>query len=207
MLVGWVDTILTDHQGLTRHEIRLRSPYNPLPYSALIDACERFFDYVIAVRQSSLFYHPHFVRDYPEAAARLLGYRRDAIASIMTNLYVLSGALRADRKVPVSTWHRRRFTFRQLADDVQKYLPNAAAARKELLNQVKILEAELTMSDKYSGTIKTEGEKWAQIYSYSYNESLTGCVEQLKELEKYTKVIVGEQGFDMGPEDDNWVIP
>jgi hypothetical protein len=42
--------------------------------------------------------------------------------------------------------------------------------------------------------VANEGKKWAQIYSYSYNESLTGCVDQLKELEKYTKVIVGEQG-------------
>ncbi|KAH8193710.1 hypothetical protein TruAng_012126 [Truncatella angustata] len=174
--------------GLTRHEIRLRSPYDPLPYSALIDACERFFEYVVALRQSSLFYHPHFVRDNPEAAARLLGYRRDAIATVMTNLYVLSGALRADRKVP-------------------KYLPNAAAARKELLDQTKVLEAELAASGKYSAIVKTEAEKWAQIYSYSYNESLTGCVEQLKELEKYTKVIVGEQGFDAGLQNDDWVIP
>ncbi|KAK9793142.1 putative ER transporter 6TM N-terminal domain-containing protein [Seiridium cardinale] len=172
--------------GLTRHEIRLRSPYDPLPYSALIDACEQFFEYVVALRQSSLFYHPQFVRDNTEAAARLLGYRRDAIATIMTNLYVLSGALRADRK---------------------KYLPNAAAARKELLDQSKALEAELMISGKFSTSEKTEVEKWAQIYSYSYNESLTGCVEQLKELEKYTKVIVGEQGFDAGLKDDNWVIP
>lgn len=50
------------------------------------------------------------------------------------------------------------------------------------------------LSSKYSTSLKTEVEKWAQIYSYSYNESLTGCVEQLTELEKYTKVIVGEQG-------------
>lgn len=36
-------------------------------------------------------------------------------------------------------------------------------------------------------------KKWSDIYSYSYNESLTGCVAQLEELEKYTKLIVGEQ--------------
>lgn len=34
---------------------------------------------------------------------------------------------------------------------------------------------------------------WADIYSYSYSESLTGCVAQLEELEKFTKLIVGEQ--------------
>lgn len=37
-------------------------------------------------------------------------------------------------------------------------------------------------------------KKWSDIYSYSYNESLTGCVAQLEELEKFTKLIVGEQG-------------
>lgn len=93
---------LTFLQGLTRHEIRMRSPFDPLPYSGLIDACERFFEFIVAVRQSSLFYHPRFVRDNSEAAARLLAYRRDAIAAVLTNLYVLSGALRAGRKVPVS---------------------------------------------------------------------------------------------------------
>ena len=36
-------------------------------------------------------------------------------------------------------------------------------------------------------------KQWSTIYSYSYNESLTGCVAQLEELEKYTKLIVGEQ--------------
>ncbi|RYP50001.1 hypothetical protein DL769_011013 [Monosporascus sp. CRB-8-3] len=161
--------------GLTRHEIRLRAPFDPLPYSALIDSCEQFFEYVVALRQSSLFYHPHFVRDNAEAAAELLGHRRDAIATILTNLYVLSGALRSDRKVP-------------------KYLPSAAATRKRLLDRTKQLEAELAASGKLTATEKTENKKWAQIYSYSYNESLTGCVEQLLELERYTKAIVREQG-------------
>ncbi|KAK6956590.1 hypothetical protein Daesc_001869 [Daldinia eschscholtzii] len=163
--------------GLTRHEIRLRAPFDPLPYSALIDACERFFEYIVTARQASLFYHPHFIRDNTEFAVDLLGHRRDAIATILTNLYVLSGALRADRKVP-------------------KYLPSAAATRKQLLDRMGVLEAELAASGKLSADKKSEGRKWAQIYSYSYNESLTGCVEQLEELEKYTKAIVGEQGFD-----------
>ncbi|OTB01912.1 hypothetical protein M426DRAFT_63238 [Hypoxylon sp. CI-4A] len=161
--------------GLTRHEIRMRARFDPLPYSALIDACERFFEYIVTARQASLFYHPHFIRDNTEFAADLLGHRRDAIATVLTNLYVLSGALRADRKVP-------------------KYLPSAAASRKQLLDRMKVLETELAASGKLSADEKSEGKKWAQIYSYSYNESLTGCVEQLEELEKYTKAIVGEQG-------------
>ncbi|KAI0477396.1 hypothetical protein GGR56DRAFT_665417 [Xylariaceae sp. FL0804] len=161
--------------GLTRHEIRLREPFDPLPYSALIDACERFFDYIVTVRQSSLFYHPHFIRDNAEAAADLLGHRRDAVATILTDLYVLSGALRAGRKVP-------------------RYLPSAAASRQQLLQEMRELEKRLLASGKLSAEEKSEGKKWAQIYSCSYNESLTGCVEQLEELERYTKAIVGEQG-------------
>lgn len=171
--------------GLTRHEIRLRAPFDPLAYSALIDACERFFEYTVTARQASLFYHPHFIRDNTEFAGELLGHRRDAIATILTNLYVLSGALRADRKVP-------------------KYLPSAAATRKQLLDQMRVLEIELGASGKLSADEKTEGRKWAQIYSYSYNESLTGCVEQLEELEKFTKAIVGEQGFDCTYADGSW---
>ncbi|KAI0104516.1 hypothetical protein F4814DRAFT_430946 [Daldinia grandis] len=173
--------------GLTRHEIRLRAPFDPLPYSALIDACERFFEYIVTARQASLFYHPHFIRDNTEFVVDLLGHRRDAIATILTNLYVLSGALRADRKVP-------------------KYLPSAAATRKQLLDRMGVLEAELAASGRLSADEKSEGRKWAQIYSYSYNESLTGCVEQLEELEKYTKAIVGEQGFDCPYTDEDGLM-
>lgn len=42
---------------------------------------------------------------------------------------------------------------------------------------------------------KVESErKWSQIYSYSYSQSLTGCVKELEQLERWTKEIVGEQG-------------
>lgn len=88
---------------MTRHEVRLRGPFNPLPYSGLADSCERFFDYLIAVRQSAVFYNPGYIRDNPVAAQHLLGFRRDAVASILANLYIFAGALRADRKVPVRT--------------------------------------------------------------------------------------------------------
>lgn len=37
-------------------------------------------------------------------------------------------------------------------------------------------------------------EKWAHIYGHAFNESLTGCVAQLAEMERYMKLIVGEQG-------------
>lgn len=91
-------------KGLTRHEIRLRAPFDPLPYSALADSCERFFEYLVSVRQSALYFHPKFIRDNDEAIGRLLIYRRDAVAAIMGNLYTLAGALRTDHKVPVSVF-------------------------------------------------------------------------------------------------------
>ena len=43
---------------LTRHEMRLRAPFNPLPYSALISACESFFEHLVQVRQSALYFQP-----------------------------------------------------------------------------------------------------------------------------------------------------
>ncbi|TGJ80598.1 hypothetical protein E0Z10_g8157 [Xylaria hypoxylon] len=163
--------------GLTRHEIRLRAPFDPLPYSALMSACEQFFDHVVTVRQSSLFYHPHFIGDDSEAAMDLLSYRRDQIATVLTNLYVLSGALRADRPVP-------------------KYLPSAAIARKRLLDRVFELEREYADGVKHPNEEQQRELRLGQIYSYSYNDSLTGCVKQAKQLEKYTKIIVGEQGWN-----------
>ncbi|KAG4440903.1 hypothetical protein IFR05_003593 [Cadophora sp. M221] len=176
--------------ALTRHEIRLRGPFNPLPYSALIDGCERFFEYLVSVRQSSLFFHPHYMSDDEQAVESLLTYRRDAVAAILMNLYLLAGALKGDQKVP-------------------RYLPNAAAARKRLLSHMAELEAlqAITTTNPNSNpspnqedlrvdTFERESRKWSQIYSYSYSQSLTGCVQQLEQLQKYTKEIVGERGFD-----------
>lgn len=91
---------------MTRNEVRLRGPFDPLPYSALADACEHFFEDLIAVRQYALFYHPEFIRG--STTEKLLSYRRDAVAAIIGNLYILSGALRSQRKVPVSlVWTNR----------------------------------------------------------------------------------------------------
>ncbi|KAH7151858.1 hypothetical protein B0J13DRAFT_438362 [Dactylonectria estremocensis] len=157
---------------MTRHELRLRAPFDPLPYSALAGACERFFEYLIAVRQSALFYNPNYIRDNPVAAEKLLSPRRDAVASILGNLYILAGALRSQRKVP-------------------RYLPSAAAARKKLL--LKAGEVARDMAENVEYRELERQKTWSDIYSYSYNESLTGCVAQLEDLEKFTKVIVGEK--------------
>lgn len=48
-----------------------------------------------------MFYNPGYIRDNPLAAEKLLGYRRDAVAAILANLYILAGALRSQRQVPV----------------------------------------------------------------------------------------------------------
>lgn len=168
---------------LTRHEIRLRAPFDPVPFSALTEACERFAEHITALRQSALFYDTGYIRDSPRAAERLLPYRRDAAAAVLANLYILAGALRSHRKVP-------------------RYLPSAAAARKALLVQSDKLEEELITQAAQGGSsgggsvlheINTH-RKWSDIYRFSYNQSLTGCIVQLEEMEKYTKLIVGEQG-------------
>lgn len=90
---------------LTPHELRLRAPFDPVPYLALIDSCEAFFDDLVTVRQAALFYAQELLRK-GEAAKMVLGYRRDAVGAVLTNLYVLSGALRAGSKVPVSSTTR-----------------------------------------------------------------------------------------------------
>ncbi|OIW25191.1 hypothetical protein CONLIGDRAFT_636270 [Coniochaeta ligniaria NRRL 30616] len=171
--------------GLTRHEIRLRGPFNPLHYSALVNGCEHFFELLVAVRESALYFDPKFARDNEEAMSVLLNYRRDAVASILTNLYILAGALRANRKVP-------------------KYLPSAALARKRLMDKMIELENEYETDRNRETRQLGERKKWVQIYSYSYNESLTGCVAQLEELERYTKLIVGEQGFNDDDDSESW---
>ncbi|KAF4978775.1 hypothetical protein FZEAL_4889 [Fusarium zealandicum] len=160
---------------MSRHELRLRAPFDPLPYSCLAGSCERFFEYLIAVRQSAIFYNPNYIRDNPVAAEKLLSYRRDAVAAILGNLYTLAGALRSQRKVP-------------------RYLPSAAAARKKLLHKGAEVAREMAESDEYCELDRQR--TWSDIYSYSYNESLTGCVAQLEELEKFTKLIVGEKNFE-----------
>jgi hypothetical protein len=44
------------------------------------------------------------------------------------------------------------------------------------------------------GMSRSEEVRWFQVYSYSFNESLAGCAEELERMEQYTKLIVGEQG-------------
>jgi hypothetical protein len=126
--------------------------------------------------------------DNEQAAESLLAYRRDAVAAILMNLYVLAGALRGNRKVP-------------------RYLPSAAAARKKLLDHMAEIEAEQARNRDISRIESAkESRKWAQIYSYSYSQSLTGCVQQLEQLQKYTKEIVGEQGYVLYPSLSRWRV-
>lgn len=63
----------------------------------------------------------------------------------------------------------------------QMFLPSAAAARRKLILRRMDLSSHEERGD------------WSNIYQYSYREGFTGCIAQLEELEKYTKLIVGEQ--------------
>ncbi|KAI1434257.1 hypothetical protein GGR50DRAFT_663700 [Xylaria sp. CBS 124048] len=167
--------------GLTRHEVRLRAPFDPLPYSALISSCEKFFEHVVTVRQSSLFYHPKFVGDDSEATTSLFKYRRDVMAAIVTNLYVLSAALRDETHVP-------------------KYLPNALVARKRLLKRMFEVERDFARGKEGYGNRESDHQsrqevRLGQIHHYSYDHSLAGCVKQVQQLENYTKLIVGQKGY------------
>ncbi|KAI4107985.1 MAG: hypothetical protein L6R37_001267 [Teloschistes peruensis] len=158
---------------LTRHEIRLRAPFDPLPYSALIEGCERFFDHLVEVRQSSLYWDPSIGVSNQEAIDSLVWFRRDAVAVILMNLYILASALRADQPVP-------------------RYLPSAAAARKRLISQMEDVEAK---HKEDSSVEKKLGRRWADVYRYAFSSALTDIVEQLQHLQRYTKEITGEAGF------------
>lgn len=73
-------------------------------------------------------------------------------------------------------------------------------ARKKLLARMASLEAsQASTIDPNSlkvDSLERKSRKWSQVHSYSYSQSLTGCVQQLQQMQKYTKLIVGAQGFD-----------
>ncbi len=166
---------------LTRHEMRLRAPFDPLPYSALITACESFFEKLVQVRQSALYFQPSMLRTNLATAAALTAPRRDAVAVILMNLYVLACALRADQPVP-------------------KYLPSAAGARRKLLDRMEAVEAEQAAKGEADGVEvgheERQGRRWADVYQYAFNGALTEIVEQLQDLQRYTKEVCGETGWD-----------
>ena len=117
--------------------------------------------------------------DSINASEALLPFRRDAVASILISLYVLAGALRGNRKVP-------------------RYLPSAAAARKKLLDRMAEVEMEHASARTVTGIVPKEGvgRKFAEVYQFAYSQALTQCVELLEAMQKYTKAICGEEGFD-----------
>ena len=163
---------------LTRHEIRIRAPFDPLPYGALIDACEQFFDRLVNVRQASVFFKPTGHSAAENRKHNLLALRRDAVAATLMNLYIIAGALRSHRPLP-------------------KYLPSAAQARRRLLDAMDIAKSERTeQAERENGKTKSRGRNnWEDVYEYAYSASLTDIVGQVQELESRTRDIVGVLGF------------
>ena len=177
---------------LTKHEMRLRAPFDPEPYSALISACEAFFEYLVQVRQSSLYFLSSMRSPASSStAAALISYRRDAVAAILLNLYILACALRAGEPVP-------------------RYLPSAAAAREKLLNQMEIVEAEAAARERAEELVRSKSpdsiqsshsakvakergqRRWADVYEYAFSGALTDIVEEVQEMQRFTIEICGE---------------
>lgn len=75
----------------------------------------------------------------------MIPVRRDAVATILMNLYILAGALRAKRPVP-------------------RYLPSAAAARKKLLDRMAEIEKECEMERVVRPRSGMRGRRWADVY-------------------------------------------
>jgi len=74
----------------------------------------------------------------------MLSPRRDAVASILMNLYVLAGALRSKRPVP-------------------RYLPSCAAARKRLLDRMAEVEEEFE-EERQVRPRSEKTRRWADVY-------------------------------------------
>ncbi|OAA46477.1 Brefeldin A-sensitivity protein 4 [Beauveria brongniartii RCEF 3172] len=85
-----------------------------------------------------------------------------------------------------------------LTEACERFFEHTIAA---LLVRSDEVEAELTAQEAQEETgagaplreVNTR-RKWSDTYRFSYNQSLTRCIVQLEEMEKYTKLIVGEQG-------------
>ncbi|KAK6544384.1 hypothetical protein TWF694_001084 [Orbilia ellipsospora] len=193
---------------MTEHEPRLRERFDPTPYEHLVDSSENFFDHIIDVRQASLYFR---ISGDKYMAQMMLSSRRDAVAAILMNLWVLGGGLRSKTPIP-------------------KYLPSAAIARKRLLQRIEDLDMEGYYEEsKYEGKKKRlrftelerleppplvdgsfEGdsrierdakvryhkiEKWAHFYQYAYSSILNEIVRDLEQLQIYTKAITGEMSI------------
>ena len=193
---------------LTRNEMRLRAPFEPRPYAALIAACESFFEHLVQVRQSSLYFKLQLQvaddEDEEESAVKssLTLKRRDAVAVILMNLFALACALRAGRAVPF-------------------YLPDAMGARRRLLDCMRVGEAERGQrAERLEQAIDTEGDvdatgnskgkakgkgtsdaneaterkgrRWADVYQYAFSAALTDIVGNLEEMQRFTKEVCGE---------------
>lgn len=140
-----------------------------------------------------------------EVMHALFEVRRDAVAVILLNLYTLACALRSGRPVP-------------------RYLPSAAAARRRLLDRMDEVErgrrerrereeerreeeerevgrerSEEQQSgerENGNGKEKGKGRRWADVYQFAFSEALTEIVEELQKLQRCTKEIVGESGWE-----------
>ena len=109
----------------------------------------------------------------------LLSYRRDAVAAVLMDLYVLAGAMKTNRPVP-------------------RYTPSAVMARKRLLDKTAELESEDNQADRLGlQRTMTQGRRWANVYQYAFNVSLTDIVEQLETIQLLAKVVLGERGFNV----------
>ncbi|EWC48396.1 hypothetical protein DRE_02165 [Drechslerella stenobrocha 248] len=192
---------------MTEHEPRLRERFDPTPYEHLIDSSEKFFDHIIDVRQASLYFR---ISGDRHMAQMMLSCRRDAVATILMNLWVLGGGLRANTPIP-------------------KYLPSAAIARRRLLQRIEDLdvdgydgghyegagrrlrftelealrpeEVEAQMHARLAGGSVAERDakirlpridKWTHFYQYAYSSILNEIVRELEQLQIYTKAITGE---------------
>ncbi|KAL8652578.1 MAG: hypothetical protein Q9210_002599 [Variospora velana] len=161
---------------LTRHEINTEIESTIQP-TALQRSHRIVFEHLVEVRQSSLYFQPSLRASNAIASDGLICYRRDAVAVVLMNLYILASALRANKPIP-------------------QYMPSAAAARKRLMDRM--AEFEATSSQESENVGQKDGRRWADVYRFAFSAALTDIVEQLQQLQKYIREVTGETEFALG---------
>ncbi|KAK9767548.1 hypothetical protein K7432_002563 [Basidiobolus ranarum] len=157
--------------ALSAKEPRLRDDFQEQTYVDIISRVQNLLDWTATMRSS--------IVQIDEKVKVKLVYplnrrRKDVIASLLLQSYVISGAFKSKSPLP-------------------PYLPSAKTPRLRLLGKMRRLDAFSNMS-RETLTDKIESE-FFYTYWYAYAGSLIEVVEEHEELGDLVKKIVGEIKF------------
>lgn len=174
---------------LTQHEPSIRGDFDQEPYRKLARSCAIICQKIADARISSIHFNIYENDRNAEATKRLLALRRDAVASVLFLLYILSGAFRSKNQVP-------------------KLLPSAVMSRKLLFDLVQELDVryssghlqeETTTSttsvvdDSFDRVRENDIQLWRRIHELAFSSAFTDITEELEKIIAYSKYILGER--------------